>query len=115
MATPLADVAAFREILAQPLRVGVRIGQRDIAVRPDEIEGPPPEPGSPHGLLPCKPVEGQLQCGADVGQAASRLSVRVHLPRQRRERGEVVVSRLRLDPGPAITAPDGPALRGLWR
>src|SRR5262249_17661109 len=38
MRSVLADIATFLEITAQPVRVSVRICQRDIAIRPDEIE-----------------------------------------------------------------------------
>jgi len=31
-----ADAAAFIEIMTQPIRVGVRISQSDVAVWPDE-------------------------------------------------------------------------------
>jgi hypothetical protein len=104
LATLLADGAAFIEIMAQPLRVSVRNCQSDVAVRPDQIERCAQEAGSPHSLLPCKKMEWKSKFGADISQAASQFSVHVNLPRQRSERGEVVFSRLNLDPGQAITA-----------
>ena len=101
--------------MAQPLRVGVRIRQRDVAVRPDEVERRAQEAGSPHSRLPFKKVEWKLKLGADFGQAASQFPIYMNLPRQRSERGEVVFSRLNLDPGQAITASDGPGrARAQW-
>ena len=95
------------EIIAQPPGVGVRIGQRNVAIRPDQVECRPPEADSPHPRLPGKKVEWQLKFGADFGQAAWWFAVDVDLPRQRGERAEVVFPRLGLDPGQAITAADG--------
>src|SRR5262249_36390310 len=57
---------------------------------------------------PLKKVEWKLKLGAGLGHTGPRLSVHVNLPRQRSERGEVVLSRPRLDPGQAVTTADGP-------
>ena len=100
--------AAFTEILAQPLRVGVRIGQSDVAVWPDEIECPALETGPPHSRLPREAVERKPKFDAGFGHAGSHFSVHVDLPLQRGERREVVLSRLHLDPRQPIPTPDGP-------
>jgi hypothetical protein len=47
-----AQTAAFSEIATQALRVGLRVRQGDVAVRPDEIERRALETGSPHPRLP---------------------------------------------------------------
>src|SRR5262249_59202038 len=70
-----------RTIMAQPLRVGVRIRQGDVAVRPDEVECRAQEAGSLHSLPPLEMVEWKLKIGADLGHAGPRLSVHVDLPR----------------------------------
>src|SRR5262249_25725929 len=90
--------AAFTEIMTQPLRVGVRIGQSDVAVWPDEIECRALETGSLHSRLPREAVEQKLKFDAGFGHPGSRFSVHVDLPFQRGERSEVVLSRLHLDP-----------------
>src|SRR5262245_327550 len=105
VATP---AAAFTEILTQPLRVGVRIGQSDVAVWPDEIEGPALETGSLHSRLPREAVEPKQKFDAGFGHAGPRFAVHVDLPVQRGERSEVVLSWLRLDPRQPIPTPDGP-------
>src|SRR5262245_60369584 len=83
----------FIEITAQTLRVGARIRQSDVAVRPDEVERRAHQAGSPHSLPPLKMVERKLELGAGLGHAGLRLSVHVNLPPQRGERIEVVLSR----------------------
>jgi len=80
LAAVLAQTAAFSEIAAQALRVGLRVRQGDVAVRPDEIERRALETGSPHPRLPGKEVERKLKIGAGFGQAASGFAVHVHLP-----------------------------------
>lgn len=100
--------AALTEIPPQPLGVGARICQGDVAIRPDEIERRAFEAGSPHSRLPREMMQRQPKCGAGFGQAASRFTVNVDLPGQRRERGEVVFSRRGFDPGQTIAAANGP-------
>src|SRR5262249_49436988 len=80
-----------RTIMAQLLRFGVRIRQSDVAVRPEEVECRARDAGAPHPLPPLKMVEWKMQLGADLGHAGPRHSVHVDLPRQRSERGEVVL------------------------
>jgi hypothetical protein len=46
--------------MAQPLRVRVWIGQRDIAVRADEVKHPMQKADSPHTRLPRKTMEREL-------------------------------------------------------
>src|SRR5262245_56469728 len=100
--------AAFTEILTQPLRVSLWIGQSDVAVGPDEIERPALETGSLHSRLPREAVERELKVNAGFNHAGSRFSVHVDLPEQRGERSEVVLARLHLDPRQPIPTPDGP-------
>jgi hypothetical protein len=51
------DDSAFSEITTQALRVGLRVRQGDVAVRPDEIERRSLETGSPHPRPPPEAVE----------------------------------------------------------
>jgi hypothetical protein len=104
----LSATAVFLEIKTQPLRIGVRICQGDVAVRPDEVERRIPKTGSPHFRSPREEVERKLKFGAGFGHAALRLSVHMGLPLQRSERSEVVLSRRGLDPRESIPASDGP-------
>jgi hypothetical protein len=67
LAAVLAQTAAFSEIMTQPLRVGLRVRQGDVAVRPDEIERRALETGSPHPRLPREEVERKLKFGAGFG------------------------------------------------
>src|SRR6516164_3007885 len=46
--TKHAAMSACTKIIAQPFRVGVRIGERDVAVGPDEIECRAAQAGSTH-------------------------------------------------------------------
>ena len=73
---------AFSEITTQPFRVGLRVGQGDVAVRPDEINRPALETGSPHCRLPGEEMERELKFSAGFGHAGSGLAVHVHLPLQ---------------------------------
>ena len=82
LAAGLAQTAAFSEIMMQPLRVGLRVRQGDVAVRPDEIQRRALKTGSPHPRLPREEVERKLKFGAGFGHAASRFAVDVHLPFQ---------------------------------
>ena len=110
--------AAFTEIMTQPLRVGVRIGQSEVAVWPDEIECRALETSSLHSGLPREAVERKQKVDTGFGHAGSHFSVHVDLPFQRGERSEVVLSRHGLDPRqpiPPRTAQAAPALKGLWR
>src|SRR2546430_11126180 len=97
LATP---PAAFREILTQPLRTCTRIGERDIAVRPHEVQGSLLQTGASHRRLPHKYVQWKPQLGASLAQSAcpvplpasrlpppaSRLSIHMHLPLDRCQR-----------------------------
>src|SRR4051794_35525451 len=69
-----AAMPARTHIIAQPLGLCVRIGERDVAVRPDEIEGRAQEAGAAHCLPPRELVEWKLKFGTDLGQAAARFS-----------------------------------------
>ena len=51
-------------------------------------------------------MDRQPESGAGVRNAGLRLAVNVNLPRQRSQRGEIILVRPRLDPGQAITAAD---------
>src|SRR5262245_58233246 len=107
LARPLAEVTAFVEKLPQSVRVAQRIRQSDVSVRSNEIECCAAEAGSPHWRLPRKLMEWKLKFGTRFSQADSRLSIDMNLPRQRSERGEVVLSRPCLDPREAIAASNG--------
>src|SRR5215831_13339096 len=95
------------EVLAQPSRIARRIRQRGVAIRSNEVQRGAAKAYSPHCRLPGKLMEWKVQFGARFCQASLRFSIYMNLPRQRRERGEVVFSRLQRDPGKAIAASNG--------
>jgi hypothetical protein len=76
-------------IMTQPLRVGVRIGQSDVAVWPDEIECRALETGSPHSRLPREAVERKSKFDAGFDHAGSRFSVYVDLPSRQGGRSSI--------------------------
>src|SRR5262245_1004928 len=92
------------------LSIGMRIGESDVAVRPQEIDCCAQQAGAPHMRLPRENVQWKLEFGADFGQALPRFAVHVNLPRQGSEQGEVVSYRLGLDPWQTIAAPDSAGL-----
>src|SRR5919112_4647851 len=82
--------AARIHILPQPLGLAEWICQRDISIRPDEIERPGEKTGSAHPWLPGELMEWKPKLAAQSDQARLGVSIDVHLPSQRSERYEVV-------------------------
>src|SRR4051812_36221138 len=74
------SLVCFSEITTQPLRIGLRVRQGDVAVGPDEVERRALETGSPHPGLPGEAVERKPKFGAGFNHAAGRFAVHVRLP-----------------------------------
>jgi hypothetical protein len=77
----LETIVCFSEITTQPLRVGLRVRQGDVAVRPDEIERRALETGSPHPRLPGEEVERKLKFGACGARSKMPAPQRISAPR----------------------------------
>src|SRR5579871_2344270 len=103
-----ADDAMLSRILPQSLRLGMWICQRNVAIRPDEIERSAHKAGLLHALLPAEWMEREVKVLADFGQTPSRLAIYVDLPSEGREWGEIVVSVIGFYPGQSVARPNTP-------
>jgi hypothetical protein len=75
--------AAFSEVLTQPLRVGARVGEGYVAVRPHEIQRTFLQTGASRCVLPRENVERKPMLSAGFPHPASRFSIHMDLPLQR--------------------------------
>src|SRR6185503_1914972 len=94
------------EIPKQVLRVAIRIGQGDVAVRPNQVECSALEAGRLHRWRPPKDVERQPHSGASFDLSSASLAVQVGLPVDGRQRRKIIFSLLDRDPGQAVPALD---------
>src|SRR5258707_14815007 len=79
------------EISVQSLGIAGRVGQRDVSIRPNEINRTAGESGARRVRRPGERVDGQPECGTGFRHGAARLSVHVNLPDQRLEWGEIIL------------------------
>src|SRR5712671_6251612 len=68
------------EILTQLLGVGSRLGERDVAIGPHEVQRIFSQARTSHCLLPREHMQRKAKLGARVGKNASRFAIDMSLP-----------------------------------
>src|SRR3954467_3681566 len=94
------------EVPKQVLRVAMRIGQGNVAVRPDQVECSALKSGRLHRRNPGKDVQRQPESRAGLGQPRASLAVQVNLPVDGGQGSKVVFSLPDRDPWEAVAALD---------
>src|SRR6185437_4208344 len=80
------------EIRPERCRTRVTIGERDVAVGPDEVDGIARKSGMSHFAMPRERVQRQLPIVAKPGDFGPGLAIDMNLPVERAKRREVVAA-----------------------
>src|SRR3954452_23804696 len=89
------------DISPQARRIGGRIGKRDVAIRPYQVQRATLHSRVAHGVLPGEEMQWQREIGTRILKAGACIAVDMHLPCECSERREVVAVH-HVDPGQTV-------------